>query len=131
MTEPNPILAVIKSIQDAVALVDVSEMENVREVVVRGMGEELEPPAVVVGPPSLEREGFGSRLTASNVVVYVVVDKTDDTRAMEQLYQLVPAVMEAIEDHVENASCGSARPGTYPVGARDLPAYGIPVEIDL
>lgn len=129
MTEPNPILAVVKSIGDAVALVDTSTLNYVNKIVVQDLGAEIEPPAVVVALPSLEFEGFCRPPTASKVFVFVIVDKSE--RAAEQLYQLVPPVCAAIDEHVEGAAVLSAEPGTFPVGSRDLPAYGIAVSIDL
>lgn len=129
MTAPNAIIAVVKSIEDAVGLVDTSELNYVDKIVVRDLGEEVEPPAVVVAFPTLEFEGMCRPPTASKVIVFVVVDKSE--RAAEQLYQLVPAVCAAIDEHVEGAAVLSAEPGLFPVGSRELPAYGIAVDIDL
>lgn len=126
----NPILAVIASIAAAVERVDVSTLQYVDKILVsEAIGDEVEPPAVVIGPPALEFEGMCRPPTASDLVVYVVVDKTE--RWAEQLYQLVPAVAAAIDEYVAGAAVLSAKPGTFPVGSRELPAYGIAVSIDL
>lgn len=126
----DQIKAAIESIVDAVGLVDVSQLEYVGEIAVWGsIGGEVEPPAVVVGLPVFRWESICEGPSSMEVPVFVVVDKTD--RAPEQLYQLVPAVAAAIDLHAVDAAAREAEPSLFPVGSRELPAYGITVHIDL
>ena len=87
-------------------------------------GATLDPPALLLGPPSLTWETVCSDPTSARFIVYVVVKVSE--RAMEQLWELVPEVAQAI-DATTDATVRQADPGTW----KDLPAYEIQVEVSL
>jgi hypothetical protein len=91
------------------------------------VGPGVDPPAVVVGVPSLLWESTCG-MTSAQVIVWLVV--TRDEFALTRLLELVPLVA-AVLDTVENATVVRADPGTYPIGDSDLPAYQISVDVAL
>lgn len=98
----------------------------------RDLGARVDPPAALLGAPALACESYCSGYTAARFLVYVVV--AADDRAVERLWDLVPLVKDAIEDQVPDATAGegySTQPGSWPVGATDLPAYTIQVDVPL
>lgn len=92
--------------------------------VVTDPGATLDPPALVLGPPSLQWEGMGGGPTSATFLVYVTVKA--DERALERLWDLVPAVASEL-DAVRDAVVLRADPGSY----RELPCYEIQVEVAL
>lgn len=89
----------------------------------------VDPPAALVGPPRLTWDGVCSGPTAATFVVYVLASM--DERAVAQLWDLVPLVAEAINEHVRDAVVTEANPGVFDAGGNDLPSYEITVEVAL
>lgn len=92
-------------------------------------------PALVIGPPSLRFELFsndtGPVPTNARFTVFAIVEP--DQYAVEKLWDLVPAVVAAVEQHTDGslAEGAEATPTSYPVGTSELPAYAIPVDMPL
>ena len=84
-------------------------------------------PAVVIGPPILLWETGCPGPTEMRLILYVVIDATD--RALERLWDLVPAVADAADQ--TDAAVISASPGSFLSGATPLPAYEITIEVPL
>jgi hypothetical protein len=90
---------------------------------------DVDPPAVVVGPPALEWEDYTSEPSTGRYPVWLVVTGGDG--ATEALLGLVPLVAAAI-DAIDTAALVRADPGVYPSSTgSDLPAYQFQVEIAL
>lgn len=94
----------------------------------RDLGANVDPPALVLGPPALTWEGVCLEPTEARFLVYVVVRA--DEYALERLWALVPQVSEAL-DGVTDAAVRRADPGSYPSAGVDLPAYSIQVDYAL
>lgn len=92
------------------------------------VGDNITPPALVVGPPVLSFEGYCPGPTEARFVVWVVV--AADSWSMDRLWELVPAVAAAVET-VTDASVTSADPAVYQAGDLDLPAYSLLVPVTL
>lgn len=101
---------------------------TVADVEVYPLGAPITPPAVVIGPPRMEWSTSCPGPTAAFFTAFVVVALTD--RALEQLYELAPAVAGAIEANTPGVVL-RADPGTYNAGTGDLPAYALTVEYPL
>lgn len=86
------------------------------------------PPALVMGAPSLMYEAFCRTPTAARWIVFVVVEA--DGYAIEKLWDLVVAVGEAIDEHTD-ATVVRADPSAFPAGTTELPAYEVIVEFPL
>lgn len=98
------------------------------------MGAPVDPPASIVGPPALTWSGHGDGPNLARFVVYVVM--AADERALETLWELVPAVVAALENYpgadiTVRPGEDQAVPGRWPAGAADLPAYEITCEVTL
>jgi len=91
-------------------------------------GEQVAPPYAIVGPPALTWEAGCAGPTSARFLVYVVVDADD--RALERLWDLVPAVSDAI-DATTDAVVVRADPGSWNSGGSDLPAYTVEVDVAL
>lgn len=98
---------------------------SVEGVQLTTLGASLNPPAVVVGPPRFTPLGVCAGPATATFPVTIAVALDD--RALERLWELVPAVWEAIEDQTD-AVVIAADPGTYSTGSGDLPAYELTVE---
>lgn len=85
-------------------------------------------PAVIVGPPALTFEGYGRPPTGATFLVYVI--ERVSAGALESLWDLVPEVCAAIDEHSAGA-VQRADPGVYAVGGTDMPCYEITVDIGL
>lgn len=95
------------------------------------VGENITPPAFVLGPPSLLFEGYCADPllpTSATFTVWVVVDA--NAWSMERLWDLVPIAGAAVES-VPDAGVERADPATYPLGDLDLPAYTLTVPVTL
>lgn len=93
------------------------------------LGEVLDPPCAVVGPPRLTPEAYGPELSTARFVIGLVV--AADDRALPRLFALLPPVTTALHEH-SGAVVISADPGTWPAGGGlELPAYLIEVEMSL
>lgn len=117
--EPNGLQLATQQLAAAAAAVD-----GVR--VYTDPGATVDPPGVVVAPPSIQFEGFVGGPTTARFLLYVVV--AADERALERLYPLVMAVAAAIDEHTA-ASVLEASPGSW--GTPELPAYVIETEYSL
>lgn len=117
------------SIDDAVEQLRAA-LRTVPKLKVRSnVGEVLDPPAAVVGPPRLTPDAYGPELTTATFIVGLVVP--DDERALPRLYDLIPLVTTALHNE-SSAVVVSADPGTWPAGGGlELPAYLIEVEMSL
>lgn len=91
-------------------------------------GANVDPDAVVLGPPTLEWAGVCPGPTSARWTVYVVVKASD--RALQRLWDLVPAVADAV-DAVPDAAVIRADPGVFSAGGVDLPCYQIQVDVSL
>lgn len=104
-----------------------SEVEDAR--LHPDVGPGVDPPALVLGVPSLQWEGLCQEPTSARWLVYVVVS-ADYARASGALIGLVLAVA-AVLDEVPDVSVLRADPGTYPASSGDLPAYQIEIQMAL
>jgi hypothetical protein len=86
----------------------------------------VDPPGVVVGPPTLTWGEYADNPTDAtfDCVLYV----PQDDRAIARLLRLLPLVRDAIET-VEDAVVTTATPEVFRSGATDLPAYRITIEV--
>ena len=91
-------------------------------------GDNIDPPAVLVSPPTIDWEGYAPQPTTATIQVFLVVGQND--RALPQLLKYLPLVSDAV-DSVENAVCSTATPTIFQVGSTDLPCYAISVDISL
>jgi hypothetical protein len=92
------------------------------------VGKTLDPPSLVLGPPALMWQGVCSGPTSARWLVYAVVPA--DERALERLWELVPAVADAL-DALPDVSVIRADPGAYVNGGVELPCYEIQIEVSL
>lgn len=86
----------------------------------------VDPPGLVIGPPSLSFEAFCPDPTSAAFMVYIVT--AGDGRAVERLWDLVRLVAGAVEAHTPGAVT-SATPGSW--GTPELPAYVLRIEVPL
>ncbi len=113
---------------------DVRDSLNVALKTVQGLrvysdlGESMDPPAAIVGPPRLNWEAQCPGPTSARFLVYVVVGA--DERALENLWRWVELAADAL-DGVLDATVIRADPGTFNSGGNDLPSYEITVEVSL
>lgn len=92
------------------------------------VGGTVNPPETVLGPPTLTWDAYCSGPSTGTFTAYVVVAQND--RAMEQLWDLLPALTEAV-DSVPDAVVTRATPGTFTSGGASLPAYLLTIEVSL
>ncbi|OLT46487.1 hypothetical protein BJF85_16725 [Saccharomonospora sp. CUA-673] len=92
-------------------------------------GAVADPPALLVGPPRLTWEGICGGPTSATFVVYVMAAM--DERAVSRLWELVPVVAAAIDEHVRDAVVTEANPGVFDAGGNNLPSYELTVEVAL
>jgi len=98
------------------------------------LGARIDPPAVLIGPPTLGWQAFHSHTpTNARFTLWLVVPA--DERALPRLWALVPAVVEAVEAGMPSATVqdgvSAATPTVWPSAGIELPAYQILVEVDL
>lgn len=105
-------------------------LESVREVVglhvdKTGLGA-VDPPAFTLGPPSFVWADLSDTPTSTSYdgILYVPADD----RAVDRLITLLPLVYAQIEA-VQDAAVTAAAPQLFRVGATDLPAYRITIEV--
>lgn len=89
------------------------------------LGEDIDPPAAIVGPPLLRFDGYNVGPSEVEFTIYVVVGSR--VKALSALGKLVTAVQEAVHEHVVWATVEDANPTTFPVGNQLMPAYEIRV----
>lgn len=87
----------------------------------------VDPPGVVIVPPTLTWAAYRNEPTDATFVVALVV--RNDARAAERLWELVPLVAAAVDAGLDNAAVRRAQPGTWT--SSDLPAYLIEIEVAL
>ena len=109
------IAAILDSVRDVVGL----------RVDKTGLGT-VDPPAFTLGPPSFEWSDLSDTPTRTTYdgVLYVPADE----RAVARLIEFLPLVYAQIEA-VQDAAVTAAVPQTFRVGAADLPAYRITIEV--
>lgn len=95
----------------------------------RQMSGPVDPPATVLPPPALTWSYGGSDPSDASWTVALVVGRHD--RAVEQLLSLLPRVVEAVDGLDGRVVVKDARPGTYPAGGLELPAYLISIDVCL
>lgn len=92
-------------------------------------GASVNPPAVLVEPPSLTWEAYStSAPTTATFTLYLLV--RSDGYALSNLEPLVLGVTDALWD-VQNAVVTGAVPSNLPVGGANLPAYILTCEVSL
>jgi hypothetical protein len=95
----------------------------------RGIGAVINPPATALGPPEIEWTAYSAEPTGATFQVALIVAKAPD--AMDELFRLLPGVVEALHGVADAAVRSPAKPGTWPSGGVDLPAYLIDVDYAL
>jgi hypothetical protein len=85
-----------------------------------------DPPAFTLGPPSLTWSDLSDTPTSTSYdgILYVPADE----RAVDRLLTLLPLVVAQIESVAEPVVTAAA-PQLFRVGASDLPAYRITIEV--
>lgn len=97
--------------------------------VVRGVGLQVDPPAVVIPPPNLTWSGLGNDPTDATFSVGLLVANND--RITDELLRWYPLVVAALQT-VDNTVVTTAVLGSWPAGGgTDLPAYLINTEVGL
>lgn len=91
-------------------------------------GDLIDPPAVLISPPTLDWEGYGGGPTTATIQVFLVVGSTD--RALPQMLKYIGPISEAV-DSVTNAVVETAIPTLFQAGTTDLPCYAISVAVSL
>lgn len=92
--------------------------------VVLDPGEAIDPPALVLVPPTLTYDAYFAGPTEASFDVPLVV--ANDDRAMKTLELLLPLVEQAIHDTSDAALTGAA-PGNW--GSPPLPCYLLTIEV--
>lgn len=87
----------------------------------------IQCPALVIGPPLLIMEGV--TVIEAHFPVWAVTDKGEF--AMEELWELAPAVVAAIDQYTTGVVSQPPNPGAFPNGDTDLPAYLLIAEVPL
>jgi hypothetical protein len=97
--------------------------------VFRDPGAAVDGPTAILGAPALTWEVVCREPTSARWTVFVVVPNNE--RAVEMLWDLVPAVVGAVEEHTAGVVT-RADPGSFPPGDEGvLPAYLVQVDIPL
>ncbi len=107
-----------------------TELEALRLVGLdEGLAPNLDPPAIVVGPPTMAptvtAAGAGGALRY-RLTVYVV--EAEGERAFRDLMDHAQLVVTAL-DEPEGIRILEWRPTTFPAGSTELPAYAIDLEV--
>jgi hypothetical protein len=105
-----------------------STLKTVEGVRFYDEGDNIDPPAVLVSPPTLDWEGYCPQPTSATIQVFLVVGQND--RALPQMLKYISPVSDAL-DGVTDAVVRTAIPTIFRVGSTDLPCYAISVEISL
>lgn len=92
-------------------------------------GAAVDPPAAVLGPPTLSWDGYDPDPSAAFFSLALVAPADD--RALTTLLGFLPLVVAAV-DTVTDAVVTTATPGSLPVGGNaELPAYLLSIEVSL
>lgn len=97
-------------------------VEGVR--VVSDVGQTVDPPALVIVPPTLTYDAYFPGPTDASFQVPLVV--AADDRAIENLERLLPLVEQAVHGST-NAALTGAEPGNW--GTPPLPCYLLTIEV--
>lgn len=89
-------------------------------------GQTVDPPAVVIVPPTLTYDVYGPGPSEAKFEVPLVVP--GDDRAVESLEALLPAIQQAIYDS-EDAALTDAQSGHW--GNPPLPCYLLTIEVSV
>lgn len=104
-------------------------LQAVEGVRLHGPGDNVDPPALIIGFPRLTFSGYcPGQITGAAFPVFLVVAMDD--RAQQRLWELAEPVAEAVESTVD-ATISSCEPGLYPAGQTELPSYTFTVEMSL
>lgn len=95
--------------------------------VVPDVGQAVDPPALVVPPPTLSYDVYRPDPTGASFKVALVV--AQDERAVERLFALLPAVVQAVYDSEDAAVAAPAEPGSW--GSPPLPCYLLTIEVSV
>lgn len=85
----------------------------------------IQCPAAVIGPPTLILDGI--EVTEAHFPVWMVVDPGE--LAMEQLWELAPAAVVAIDEYTEGTVSQPPGPFPFPHTTTDLPSYQLIAEV--
>lgn len=97
--------------------------------VYRDPGATVDPPGVVMGAPTLHWDLLDAAPNRATFQLYVI--STENDRALERLWDLVPAVVAAASTYDRAAVGDTATSGSFNSGGVDLPAYTISVDVAL
>lgn len=86
---------------------------------------DIQCPAMVIGPPTLILDGV--EVTEAHFPVWAVVDPAEF--AAEQLWELAPAVVAAVDEHTGGTVSQPPIPFPFPHGTVDLPSYQLVAEV--
>lgn len=114
-------------VQDA-ALALETALKTVTGLRLYRLGENIDPPGIVVGPPKLDWTGFCGDPTEATFAVFLI--EAMDDRSLERLWVWVAPVSVAV-DSVQDAVVRSANPGVYEAGTTSMPCYVLNVEVSL
>lgn len=91
---------------------------------------ELQPPAALLYAPTLKFGGIGySPIEATYPILLVVAD---DAKSVTRLMRLLPGVVEAIHENVNNAVVrDDAEPGAFNSNGTLLPCYQLVIDTAL
>lgn len=87
------------------------------------------PPTVVLQPPSLTWNLAQLEPTEAVFELLLVVAQSD--RSLDEIFRLLPLVVEALEDSDSTAVVRTAEPGTFLAGNTPLPCYRVRTEVAL
>lgn len=94
------------------------------------LGEDVDPPAVMVSLPRVTFEGrYAGEPTGATFTIPVFARMEEDTS--NNLARWLTVVAEVLDGLNDQVSLGPAEPGTWPAGGIELPAYLLQVEVAL
>lgn len=88
----------------------------------------IDPPALMVGAPTLFWRGLDRGPAEMSVPLYVIGEL--DVRGLDLVWDVLPPLVAGIES-AGWATTGEAAPTAWTGGGRELPAYEISVRMDL
>ena len=118
----------MSNVADAATMLE-SALDAIEGVRRQPLGEPIQPPATVLGPPALRWESPAIAPSDARFLVYAIEAAND--RALERLWDLVEVVVEVVDAVSPSAAVISAEPAVYESGTTQLPCYEIVVEVAL
>lgn len=88
----------------------------------------IDPPALLVSPPSIRWEAYCDAPTSATFHVFLVLSPTE--KVLERMWDFIPTVAQAITEYDE-AVVTSAEPSTFNAEGTDMPAYDFTTEVAL